>query len=90
LRFLRRQRHTGQQIAAAAKTLRLLRIKRLRTRPYTPRTNGRAERFVQTSLREWAYANPYSTSKDRAAELPWWLHRYNWRRRHGGRAAAPH
>ena len=42
-----------------AKTLRMLKIKHKRTRPYTPRTNGKAERFVQTSLREWAYATPY-------------------------------
>jgi transposase InsO family protein len=60
-----------------AKALRRLRIKHLRTKPYTPRTNGKAERFVQTSLREWAYARAYSTSQHRAAELPIWLHRYN-------------
>ena len=53
-----------------AKALRRLRIKHLRTKPYTPRTNGKAERFVQTSLREWAYARAYSTSQHRAAELP--------------------
>ena len=63
-----------------AKALRRLKIKHLRTRPYTPRTNGKAERFVQTSLREWAYARAYSTSQHRAAELPIWLHRYNWHR----------
>ena len=66
-----------------AKALRRLKIKHLRTRPYTPRTNGKAERFVQTSLREWAYARAYSTSEERAAELPIWLHRYNWHRPHG-------
>ena len=53
-----------------AKALRRLRIKHLRTKPYTPRTNGKAERFVQTNLREWAYARAYSTSQHRAAELP--------------------
>jgi transposase len=113
---LRRQRHTGKQIAAEvgvsaatvsrilrrfglnalrffrsigvkvervmtdngssfrsrryAKALRLLKIKHLRTRPYTPKTNGKAERFVQPSLREWAYARSYSTSDDRAASCP--------------------
>jgi transposase InsO family protein len=67
-----------------AKALRRLRIKHLRTRPYTPKTNGKAERFVQTSLREWAYAQAYPTSADRAHELPRWLHRYNWHRPHGG------
>jgi transposase InsO family protein len=61
-----------------AKALRRLRVKHLRTKPYTPKTNGKAERFVQTSLREWAYARAYDTSDQRAAELPVWLHRYNW------------
>jgi putative transposase len=51
--------------------------------------NGKAERFVQTSLREWAYAKRDSTSQDRAAELPLWLHRYNWRQPHGGIGAKP-
>ena len=72
-----------------AKALRRLRIKHLRTKPYTPRTNGKAERFVQTSLREWAYARAYDTSQHRAAELPIWLHRYNWHRPHGGIGAKP-
>jgi transposase InsO family protein len=66
-----------------AKALRLLKIKHLRTKPYTPKTNGKAERFVQTALREWAYAKAYLHSDDRAAELPLWLHRYNWHRPHG-------
>jgi len=59
-------------------------LKHIRTKPYTPRTNGKAERFVQTSLREWAYAQAYPTSDHRAAELVSWLHRYNWHRPHGG------
>jgi transposase InsO family protein len=59
-------------------------LKHIRTKPYTPKTNGKAERFVQTSLREWAYAQAYQTSDDRAAELGPWLHRYNWHRPHGG------
>ena len=58
-------------------------LKHIRTRPYTPRTNGKAERFIQTSLREWAYAKAYQTSNQRAAELPIWLHDYNWHRPHG-------
>lgn len=45
----------------------------LRTRPYTPRTNGKAERLVQTSLREWAYARAYDSSKQRAHTLGPWL-----------------
>ena len=69
---------------AFAKTCRRLGLKHLRTRPYTPRTNGKAERFIQSALREWAYARPYPTSDHRTAELPAWLHRYNWHRPHGG------
>jgi len=59
-------------------------LKHIFTKPYTPKTNGKAERFVQTSLREWAYARAYPSSDHRAAELPIWLHRYNWHRPHGG------
>jgi len=59
-------------------------LKHIRTKPYTPKTNGKAERFIQTSLREWAYARAYPTSENRAAELPRWLHQYNWHRPHGG------
>jgi transposase InsO family protein len=59
-------------------------LKHKRTRPYTPKTNGKAERFIQTALREWAYAQAYTTSDRRAEELPIWLHQYNWHRPHGG------
>lgn len=59
-------------------------LKHIRTRPYTPKTNGKPERFIQTSLREWAYAQTYDSSDHRAAQLPTWLHRYNWHRPHGG------
>ena len=59
-------------------------IKHIRTKPYTPKTNGKAERFIQTTLREWAYAQAYPTSDRRAQELPIWLHQYNWHRPHGG------
>jgi transposase len=58
-------------------------LKHVRTRPYTPKTNGKAERFIQTALREWAYAQAYENSARRAEELPHWLHRYNWHRPHG-------
>lgn len=58
-------------------------LRHIRTKPYTPKTNGKAERFIQTALREWAYAKAYQTSNLRAAELPIWLHRYNWHRPHG-------
>jgi transposase InsO family protein len=60
-----------------------LSIRQIFTKPYTPRTNGKAERFIQTALREWAYAQAYQTSDQRSAELPNWLHRYNWHRPHG-------
>lgn len=69
---------------AFARVCKRLGIKHIRTRPYTPKTNGKAERFIQTALREWAYAKAYETSDDRAAELPIWMHRYNWHRPHGG------
>lgn len=69
---------------AFARACRDLALKHIRTRPYTPRTNGKAERFIQTALREWAYAVAYPTSRHRAAELPVWRHRYNWHRPHGG------
>jgi transposase InsO family protein len=65
-----------------AKACRKLGLKHIRTKPYTPKTNGKAERFIQTALREWAYAVAYSTSDHRAAELPIWLHQYNWHRPH--------
>jgi transposase InsO family protein len=52
------------------------------TRPYTPKTNGKAERFIQTSWREWAYAHAYSPSTQRSARLPAFLHHYNWHRPH--------
>ncbi len=48
-------------------------IRHLRTRPYTPRTNGKAERFIQTSLREWAYATPFASSLQRTEAMPAWL-----------------
>jgi len=59
-------------------------LKHIRTRPYTPKTNGKAERFIQTSLREWAYAKAYHHSRQRTDDLPIWLHRYNWHRPHAG------
>ncbi len=69
---------------AFARACKGLGLKHIRTRPYTPKTNGKAERFIQTALREWAYAKAYQHSDQRAAELPLWLHRYNWHRPHAG------
>lgn len=59
------------------------------TRPYTPRTNGKAERFIQTCLREWAYARAYHRSHQRQDALPTWLHGYNWHRPHMSLAGQP-
>jgi transposase InsO family protein len=64
-------------------------LRQIFTKPYTPKTNGKAERFIQTSLREWAYARAYNTSDERTAELPRWLHRYNWHRPHGSIGSKP-
>lgn len=69
--------------------LRRLGLRHLRTRPYTPRTNGKAERLVQTALREWAYARSYDSSDQRALALPHWLHRYNWHRPHASLGYQP-
>ena len=66
-----------------AKACEELGLRHIRTKPYTPKTNGKAERFIQTALREWAYAKAYPNSNQRAQELPIWLHRYNWHRPHG-------
>jgi len=67
---------------AFARTCKALGLKHIRTKPYTPRTNGKAERFIQTTLREWAYARSYNTSDQRANHLPHWTHMYNWHRPH--------
>jgi len=72
-----------------ARACRDLGLKHLRTRPFTPKTNGKAERFIQTALREWAYAQAYPTSDRRGEELPIWLHRYNWHRPHGSLKSKP-
>jgi transposase InsO family protein len=57
-------------------------LRHLRTRPYTPRTNGKAERFIQTLLREWAYVQPYTSSRERRQQLRPYLQFYNRRRPH--------
>ena len=59
-----------------------LRLRHIRTRPYTPKTNGKAERFIQTLMREWAYALPFKTSDRRNDDLPRWLAWYNQHRPH--------
>lgn len=66
-----------------------LKLVHKRTRAYRPQTNGKAERFIQTLVREWAYAVPYLTSAARARVLPRWLRHYNQRRPHGSLAGKP-
>lgn len=74
---------------AFATACKRLRIKHIRTRPYTPQTNGKAERFIQTALRQWAYATAFQTSDQRRNALAPWLHRYNWHRPHASLAKKP-
>lgn len=64
-------------------------LRHLRTRPYTPRTNGKAERFIQTALREWAYAKPYRSSRARAGALAPFLRSYNTTRPHTAHGRRP-
>jgi transposase InsO family protein len=72
-----------------AVTCRQLGLKHIFTRPYTPRTNGKAERFIQSSLREWAYAHIYPHSDVRTEKLSRWIHRYNWHRPHSSLGLKP-
>ena len=74
---------------AFAQACHALGLKHRFTRPYTPRTNGKAERFIQTLLREWAYARTYQNSNQRSQELRPWLHQYNWHRPHGSLGSSP-
>jgi len=59
------------------------------TRPYRPRTNGKAERFIQTLANRWAYGAIYGSSAERTAALPGWLDHYNFRKRHGSLGHRP-
>lgn len=69
---------------------RTLKLKHCFTRPYRPQTNGKAERFIQSALREWAYGIPYNHSSERATMLERWMHHYNWHRPHQGiKGSAP-
>ena len=78
--------YVRRQYAEAMTTLGL---RHLRTRPYTPRTNGKAERFIQTALREWAYVKPYRSSRARAGALGPFLTFYNTRRPHTAHGRKP-
>ena len=59
-------------------------VKHVFTRPYRPQTNGKAERFIQSALREWAYGFVYTHSSERKTMLQRWTHQYNWHRPHQG------
>lgn len=72
-----------------AHACRALEIRHVRTRIYTPRTNGKAERFIQTAIREWAYARLYQNSADRLDHLAPWTHQYNWHRPHASLNQSP-
>ena len=99
VRWLRRQGIRAQRVMtdngngyvahAFSDTCRELRLRHLRTRPRTPRTNGKAERFIQTLLREWAYARSYRTSNQRARRLVPWLRYYNRERPHSALRGLP-
>jgi transposase InsO family protein len=78
--------YRSKRFAAA---LRQAGLKHVRTRPYTPRTNGKAERFIQTSLREWAYARPYASSEERKAAVRPWADAYNLHRPHSALGNRP-
>ena len=67
-----------------ARACHALNLKHSFTRPYRPQTNGKAERFIQSAIREWAYAFVYQHSDQRAQMLDAWIHHYNWHRPHQG------
>ena len=77
-----RSRDFTKAIAAAG-------LRHIRTRPYTPRTNGKAERFIQSSLREWAYARPFQSSDERRAAMTPWITGYNHSRPHAALKGKP-
>ena len=91
MRVLRVITDNGAAYRAKAfrKALRRLGIRHLRTRPYTPRSNGKAERFIQTLQREWAYRFTYPNSQLRGAELPYGLHHDNFHRPHAAVGGLP-
>jgi transposase InsO family protein len=99
IRFFRRYGITVERVltdngpayiaTAHALACRALRIRHLRTRPYRPQTNGKAERFIRTLLAGWAYGAIYRSSHERTAALDGWLWHYNHRRRHSALGHQP-
>jgi transposase InsO family protein len=85
------QRHGGNPYRSAVHAIacRALAIKHLRTRPYRPQTNGKAERFIRTLLAGWAYGALYRNSQDRTAALDGWLYHYNHLRKHSALGHQP-
>jgi transposase InsO family protein len=79
----------GYIAAAYALACRALGVRHTRIRPHRPRTNGKAERFIQTMLREWAHARVYASSAEREQQLPNFLQRYNFTRPHGSLLKRP-
>lgn len=79
----------GYVSTAHAVACRALRVRHTRIRPRRPRTNGKAERFIQTMLREWAYVRVYGSSAERENQLPTFLDRYNYSRPHGSLGKRP-
>ena len=80
---------TGYRSMAHAQAIADLEIRHLRTRPYRPRTNGKAERFIKTLQAEWAYAASYQNHHQRAAALGPWVEYYNWKRPHSALGHKP-
>ena len=89
IRALLTDNGTGYRSHRFRKACQRLCLRHHRTRPYTPRTNGKAERFIKTLLREWAYFRLYRSSASRAAQLPRWLRFYNQERPHASLGYLP-
>ncbi|ADB48723.1 IS481 family transposase [Conexibacter woesei] len=80
---------SGYRSTLHAIACRLQGVRHLRTRPYRPRTNGKAERFIRTMIEGWAYGAIYASSAERTAALDGWLFTYNHRRPHGSLSHKP-
>ena len=80
---------SGYKSRAFRRAVKTLRTKHSTTRPYSPKTNGKAERFIETIQREWAYIRPYNSSADRRRALSHWIRRYNKQRPHKSLGGLP-